>query len=428
MSPSSEDAAAAAAAAATAASSKSNRRSSTASSLHSYSSSVSSTWSRLSSSFKQPSPQQQQRQQQQPSATSPPQVARLAEKYGRYIKPSEQQRTFKGMGATSKKNIGSGATAVIRLVRHNGVILAVKEFKKRDKSESERDYEKRMKNEFCISKSVSGHPNVIKTLDLVKDERDRWCAVMEYCAGGDLFNLLQERQNMSSAEMACLFKQILLGLQHLHNLGIAHRDIKPENLVLTEGGMVKIADFGTADVVQTCFEADARLSHKWCGSEPFWSPEIWSLKNDNDGYDGRALDVWSAAVTYICIRTHMLPFRAAFYTDQPSKVCPPDAKPGSPADVAARAKDGGDSDYRRYYQQRQQLGIHACDIFKDFMDAERECLGGMLDPNPVTRLTVDQALEMQWLKSIELCDEGALSNGWRHYHCRPSSSFPSTKK
>lgn len=106
---------------------------------------------------------------------------RLADKYGPYLKPAKKSSS-KSMGATSKKNIASGATAVIRLVEHQGNVLAVKEFKKRDKSESVHEYEDRMQNEYCISKKVSGHPNVISTVDLVKDERDRWCAVMEYAS------------------------------------------------------------------------------------------------------------------------------------------------------------------------------------------------------------------------------------------------------
>jgi hypothetical protein len=107
-------------------------------------------------------------------------VPLLSEKYGDYVKP--EHRSTKGMGSTSKKNIASGATAVIRLVRQRagGRILAVKEFKKRDKSEAEREYQKRMLNEYCISKSASNHPHIVETLDLVKDEKARWCVVMEY--------------------------------------------------------------------------------------------------------------------------------------------------------------------------------------------------------------------------------------------------------
>ncbi|KAG1439847.1 hypothetical protein G6F56_012147 [Rhizopus delemar] len=51
---------------------------------------------------------------------------KLSEKYGRYVKP---QRKTKGQGATSHA-IATGATAVVRLVRSNGTLLAVKEFKK----------------------------------------------------------------------------------------------------------------------------------------------------------------------------------------------------------------------------------------------------------------------------------------------------------
>jgi hypothetical protein len=108
-------------------------------------------------------------------------VPRLNEKYGDYIKPSKHASN-KASGATNKNNIGSGATAVIRLVRstHDHHILAVKEFIKREKTEDEKEYLKRMHNEYCISKTVSGHPNVVETMDLVVDEHDRWCTVMEY--------------------------------------------------------------------------------------------------------------------------------------------------------------------------------------------------------------------------------------------------------
>lgn len=106
-------------------------------------------------------------------------VPKLNEKYGNYVKPSKKAST-KAAGATNKNNIGSGATAVIRLVRSGGRTLAVKEFRKRDKTEDEKEYLKRMHNEYCISKAVSGNINVVETMDLVVDEHDRWCTVMEY--------------------------------------------------------------------------------------------------------------------------------------------------------------------------------------------------------------------------------------------------------
>ncbi|RCI04042.1 serine/threonine-protein kinase HAL4/sat4 [Rhizopus stolonifer] len=350
-------------------------------------------------------------------------VPRLNEKYGDYVKTNKKSNS-KSSGATNKKNIASGATAVIRLVQSpkGGRILAVKEFMKKDRNEDEKDYLKRMHNEYCISKTVSGHPNIVETMDLVVDEHDRWCTVMEYCDGGDLFSLLSEKSSMPIMESACLFKQLMLGLQHLHHLGIAHRDIKPENLVLTKGGTLKIADFGVADVVQTCFEKERHVSRKWCGSEPFWSPEIWSLKSQEDGYNGQAFDVWSAAVTFICIRFQQLPFAVAFYTGRPNATPLPDAKPNSPAAIAAQAADGGDRDYGLYAEQRAKLGAFACDLWdnlsgKDHLsDDEKECLAGMLDPNPDTRWTADQVLESKWIQTVELCHDGELPNGWRHYH------------
>lgn len=223
-------------------------------------------------------------------------------------------------------------------------------------------------------------------------------------------------------EGACLFKQLMLGLQHLHHLGIAHRDIKPENLILTKGGTLKIADFGVADVVQTCFEKEPRMCHKWCGSEPFWSPEIWNLRNQDDEYDGQALDIWSAAVTYFCIRFQSLPFASTFYTGKPGQSPPSGAVEGSPAAVAAAASDGGDKDYGKYVEQRKSLGSKECDFWSSFKtdtpftEEEKECLGGMLDPDPQTRWKADQIINSKWLQSIELCNNGELSNGWKHYH------------
>jgi serine/threonine protein kinase len=222
--------------------------------------------------------------------------------------------------------------------------------------------------------------------------------------------MLQEKPHLALDDMACLFKQLLLGLKHLHALNTAHRDIKPENLVLTSTGTLKIADFGVAESVG----ADG-ICQKWCGSEPFWSPEMWRIVDDRTRYNGKALDVWSAAVTYFCMRFQFLPFTVAYFTGHPGGKPPRGSMVSSPASVAAQS-DGGDFEYKNYLDQLKKLEPSDCSVFKNFTQPERECLAGMMDPNPETRWTVEKALECPWLSQLEVCKDGKLSNGYYHSH------------
>lgn len=146
-------------------------------------------------------------------------------------------------GVCDKAAIGKGATAVVRLAhkwdRREEKLYAVKEFRKRRKNETEKDYVKKLTSEFCISSTLH-HTNIVETVDLVQDEQQHWCEVMEYCPGGDLYAAIK-KGGMSSGEVECTFKQILLGIQYLHSMGVAHRDIKPENLLLDGRGHVKVS-------------------------------------------------------------------------------------------------------------------------------------------------------------------------------------------
>lgn len=44
-------------------------------------------------------------------------------------------------------------------------------------------------------------------------------------------------------------KQILTGMAYVHQKNIAHRDLKPENILMTDEGVVKICDFGSAKIL-----------------------------------------------------------------------------------------------------------------------------------------------------------------------------------
>jgi protein-serine/threonine kinase len=195
---------------------------------------------------------------------------------------------LKKYGICDKAAIGKGATAVVRLAhkwdRREEKLYAVKEFRKRRKNETEKDYVKKLTSEFCISSTLH-HTNIVETVDLVQDEQHHWCEVMEYCPGGDLYAAIK-KGGMSSGEVECTFKQLLRGIQYLHSMGVAHRDIKPENLLLDGRGHVKITDFGVSDVFRMCWEKKTHLSKGLCGSEPYIAPELFEQKGELNAIRG----------------------------------------------------------------------------------------------------------------------------------------------
>ncbi|KAF8758436.1 Pkinase protein [Rhizoctonia solani] len=145
-------------------------------------------------------------------------------------------------GICERVAIGKGATSIVKLAhkwdRTEEKLYAVKEFRKRRKNETEKEYVKKLTSEFCISSALH-HINVVETVDLVKDENQHWCEVMEYCPGGDLYAAIK-RGGMSPSEVECCFKQVLQGVDYLHSQGVAHRDIKPENLFFNQYGHLKV--------------------------------------------------------------------------------------------------------------------------------------------------------------------------------------------
>jgi serine/threonine protein kinase len=75
---------------------------------------------------------------------------------------------------------------------------------------------------------------------------------MEYCPF-DLFATVMTGK-MSREEVTCSFMQIVSGVTFLHSMGLAHRDLKLDNVVISEHGILKIIDFGSASVFRYPFE------------------------------------------------------------------------------------------------------------------------------------------------------------------------------
>ena len=199
--------------------------------------------------------------------------------------------------------VGRGAFGIVRISHKkldNGVgekLFAVKEFRRRPE-ETEKKYSKRLTAEFCISSSLR-HPNVIHTLDLLQDAKGDYCEVMEFCAGGDLYTLVLAAGKLEVQESDCFFKQMMRGVEYMHEMGVAHRDLKPENLLLTTHGGLKITDFGNGECFRMAWENDAHMVSGLCGSAPYIAPEEYVDRE----FDARAVDVWACGVIYMAMRT-----------------------------------------------------------------------------------------------------------------------------
>src|SRR5262249_44853318 len=153
------------------------------------------------------------------------------------------------------------------------LLYAVKEFGRRPEETFEK-YRRRLTSEFYISSSLH-HPNVVHTLDLIQDTKGDFCEVMEYCAGGDLHTFIITAGILKVAEADCFFKQLMRGVEYIHEMGIAHRDLKPENLLLTAHGSLKISDFGYGECFRTAFETEVHMTTGLCGSVPYIAPEAF---------------------------------------------------------------------------------------------------------------------------------------------------------
>ncbi|ETN42330.1 uncharacterized protein HMPREF1541_01484 [Cyphellophora europaea CBS 101466] len=126
------------------------------------------------------------------------------------------------------------------------------------------------------------------------------------------------------------FRDVVIGLDFLHNIGIIHRDIKPANLLLAKDGTVKISDFGVSYLGRPTSGEDEltakdvsmldneRELARSVGTPAFWAPEVCYTEDHavQDIFGGvtpkvtGALDLWALGITLYCMVYARLPFMA----------------------------------------------------------------------------------------------------------------------
>lgn len=142
------------------------------------------------------------------------------------------------------------------------------------------------------------HPNIVTIYDVGKSEDTAYIA-MELLEGQLLKEILDVHAAMSIDKIVHIAAQIADGLSYAHKNGIVHRDIKPANIMLLDGDMVKITDFGIARMSTS----SGTLAGTVMGSPRYMAPEQVVGK----AVDGRS-DVFALGVVLYEMLTGESPF------------------------------------------------------------------------------------------------------------------------
>ena len=164
-------------------------------------------------------------------------------------------------------------------------------------------------NEIHVVKSLSPHPHLITYFDAEFEEtQDGMMKVRiftELVTPGSVLMLLREHGPFPEPLLSSCFAQLLMAVEYMHSRGVAHRDIKGANVLLSDDGVLKLADFGAAIYFARLNSSDRRTLE---GTAHWMAPEVIKDQDEDTKTDWCKADVWSLACTFIEMATSKRPW------------------------------------------------------------------------------------------------------------------------
>lgn len=140
------------------------------------------------------------------------------------------------------------------------------------------------------------HPNIVAITTAEKQD-DVFFIVMEYVPGQTLESVLESEGALDLPRALDYTVQIGNAVDHAHKQGVIHRDLRPANVLVSDTGMLKVADFGTSRFLEIAAHGTTVI-----GSPAFMAPEQ---------FQGKAVfasDLYSVGVTMYQMLTGELPY------------------------------------------------------------------------------------------------------------------------
>ncbi|KAA0034941.1 STE20/SPS1-related proline-alanine-rich protein kinase isoform X1 [Cucumis melo var. makuwa] len=148
------------------------------------------------------------------------------------------------------------------------------------------------------------HPNVLKSHCSFVNGHNLWI-VMAYMSGGSCLHILKAAypDGFEEVVIATVLREVLKGVEYLHNHGHIHRDIKAGNVLIDSRGAIKLGDFGVSACLFDSGDRQ-RVRNTFVGTPCWMAPEVMEQLN---GYDFKA-DIWSFAITGLELAHGHAPF------------------------------------------------------------------------------------------------------------------------
>uniref|UniRef100_A0A1J3JQL1 mitogen-activated protein kinase kinase kinase n=1 Tax=Noccaea caerulescens TaxID=107243 RepID=A0A1J3JQL1_NOCCA len=200
--------------------------------------------------------------------------------------------------------IGRGAfgTVYMGMNLDSGELLAVKQVligSNCASKEKTQAHIQELEEEVKLLKNHS-HPNIVRYLGTVRED-ETLNILLEFVPGGSISSVLEQFGPLPESVVGKFTKQLLLGLEYLHNHAIMHRDIKGANILVDNEGCIKLADFGASKQVAELATISGAKSMK---GTPYWmAPEVIL----QTGHSFSA-DIWSVGCTVIEMVTGKAPW------------------------------------------------------------------------------------------------------------------------
>ena len=142
------------------------------------------------------------------------------------------------------------------------------------------------------------HPNIVSITTAEKQD-NIFFIVMEYVAGHTLEEVITNSAGLDAERTVHYAMQIGRAIEHAHAQGVIHRDLRPANMLVSDAGVLKVADFGTSRFLEIAAHGTTVI-----GSPPYMAPEQ---------FEGKAVfasDIYSLGITMYQMLTAALPYES----------------------------------------------------------------------------------------------------------------------